>query len=88
MEDVKTTLDRVMEKKAEKQVKAAERKAEREEEGIVNHIIVEMLPHGLYKCRTERGPLPEVLKGSFTSIRRIQDHILRQYGTLDKMKVV
>lgn len=83
-------LERIMAKKAEKLQASRERIQENKAaaEDVTNHILVEMLPTGLYKCRFEKGTLPESLKGQFTTIRRVKDLIQNIYGNLDRMKVV
>lgn len=64
--------DKVMEKAAEKKQAAKERKEEREEKGIVNKLVIERTPVGLYEARySMRGPVPDELKGLFTRKERI-----------------
>jgi len=71
-EDLKDAYDKVMAKAAEKKQAAKERKEQKEEEGIVNHLVVDMTPAGLYSVRYEfRGNIPEELKGFFTRKDRI-----------------
>lgn len=83
-------LDKIMAKKAEKLEASREKIKERKdaEADVTNHIIVEMLPTGLYKCRFEKGTLPEPLKGQFTTITRVKSLIQNIYGNLDRMKVM
>lgn len=65
-------LDKIMAKAAEKKQAAKERKEEREEKGIVNKLIIERTPMGLYECRySMRGQVPDELKGWFTRKERI-----------------
>ena len=65
-------LDKIMVKAAEKKQAAKERKEEREEKGIVNKLIIERTPMGLYECRySMRGQVPDELKGWFTRKERI-----------------
>jgi hypothetical protein len=51
MEENKSAYDRVMEKAAEKKQAAKERKEVREESGIVNKLVIERTPVGLYQAR-------------------------------------
>ncbi len=68
----KEAFDRVMEKAAEKKQAAKERKEERQELGIVNKLVIEMTPVGLYQARySMRGQVPDDLKGLFTRKERI-----------------
>jgi len=68
----KEAFDRVMEKAAEKKQAAKERKEERQESGIVNKLVIEMTPVGLYQARySMRGQVPDDLKGLFTRKERI-----------------
>lgn len=70
--DVKSAYDKVMEKAQVKKQEAKERKEEREEKGIVNKLVIERTPMGLYSCRySMRGQVPEELKGWFTRKDRI-----------------
>tara|TARA_R110000868_G_scaffold114649_1_gene306967 strand:+ start:255 stop:521 length:267 start_codon:yes stop_codon:yes gene_type:complete len=75
MEDVKqTTYDKVMQKSAEKKQAVKDRKEERIEQGIVNQLVIESIPNGLYKVRYSlSGPVPEELRGLFTRKDRILD---------------
>lgn len=67
-------LQAIQARHAAKKVAAAERKAEREEAGIVNKLLIERTPMGLYMCRySMRGPVPDELKGFFTRKQRILD---------------
>ena len=76
----KTAYDKVMEKAAEKKQAAKERKEERAELNIVNKLVIEMTPVGLYQARySMRGQVPDELKGLFTRKDRILD-IARQRG--------
>jgi cell division protein FtsL len=68
----KTAYDKVMEKAAEKKQAAKERKEERQESGIINKLVIEMTPVGLYQARySMRGQVPDDLKGLFTRKERI-----------------
>jgi hypothetical protein len=72
MEDDKSTYDKVMEKHQAKKEAAKERKEERAESGIVNKLVIERTPMGLYSCRySMRGQVPDELKGLFTRKDRI-----------------
>jgi hypothetical protein len=72
MVENKTAYDKVMEKAAEKKQAAKERKEERQESGIVNKLVIEMTPVGLYQARySMRGQVPDDLKGLFTRKERI-----------------
>ena len=65
--DVTSAYEKVRAKHIEKKQAAAERKAEREEQGVVNALVIERTPAGLYSCRYKlSGPVPDALKGSFT----------------------
>lgn len=65
-------FDKVMQKAAEKKQAAKERKEEREEQGIVNKLVIDRTPMGLYSCRySMRGQVPDELKGLFTRKDRI-----------------
>jgi hypothetical protein len=80
MEENKTSFEKVMEKAAEKKQAAKERKEERAELNIVNKLVIEMTPVGLYQARySMRGQVPDELKGLFTRKDRILD-IARQRG--------
>lgn len=72
MADDKSTYDKVMEKHQAKKEAAKERKEERAESGIVNKLVIERTPMGLYSCRySMRGQVPDELKGLFTRKDRI-----------------
>jgi len=65
--------DRIMEKAALKKTAAKERKEERVEQNIINKLVIERTPSGLYSARySMRGPVPDELKGHFTR----RDHIV------------
>jgi len=69
---VAETMQRIREKDAAKKAAAAERKAEKEESGISNKLVIERTPMGLYTCHySMRGPVPDELKGYFTRKDRI-----------------
>lgn len=60
-------LDTIMQEKAFKKQAAKERKEEKESQGIVNKLVIEMAPNGLYFVKYSlSGPVPEILKGMFT----------------------
>ena len=67
-----------MERKAERQAAAKERKEERKEAGEVNLLYIEKEPTGLYYCRYSRGPVPDELKGTFTHKQKILDICTRR----------
>lgn len=80
MEENKSAFEKVMERAAEKKQAAKERKEERAEMNIVNKLVIEMTPVGLYQARySMRGQVPDDLKGLFTRKDRILD-IARQRG--------
>jgi len=80
MVENKSAYDRVMEKAAEKKQAAKDRKEERVEQNIINKLIIEKTPVGLYQARySMRGQVPDELKGLFTRKDRILD-IARQRG--------
>ena len=67
-----SNYDKVMKKALEKKQAAKERKEERQESGIVNKLVIEMTPVGLYQARySMRGQVPDDLKGLFTRKERI-----------------
>ena len=72
------TLEDIMERKAERQAAARERKEERKENGDVNSLSIEREPTGLYYCRYTRGPVPDELKGTFTHKQKILDICTRR----------
>lgn len=72
MDDVKTPYDKVMAKAAEKKQAAKERKEEREASGVVNELVIESTPNGLFTVRWAlAGNIPTELKGWFTRKDRI-----------------
>lgn len=68
-----TDIATILEKKAERVAHQKELKAQREENGERQPLIIEMEPEGLYYARYEKGPVPNDLKGKFTRIQRILD---------------
>ncbi len=74
-----TGIAAIMERKAAKLAKAEERKEERKESGVVNELVIERQPAGLYFCKySQHGPVPDELKGLFTHKQRIIDVALRR----------
>lgn len=70
--EMTTVYDKVMEKHQEKKLAAKERKEERAENNIVNKLVIDRTPMGLYQARySMRGPVPDELKGLFTRKERI-----------------
>lgn len=66
------TLEQIVQKKAEKIEAAKDRKEERKEQGIINKLIVEMSPTGLFYARYSlSGRVPDELEGLFTRKDRI-----------------
>ena len=66
------TLEEIVQKKAEKIEAAKERKEEQKEQGIINKLLIEMNPNGLFSVRYSfAGQVPEELKGLFTRKDRI-----------------
>lgn len=66
------TLEQIVQKKADKLEAAKERKEERKEQGIINKLIVEMSPTGLFYARYSlSGRVPDELEGLFTRKDRI-----------------
>ena len=64
--------DKVMQKHLEKKQAAAARKEQREADGVVNKLVIERTPMGLYSVRySNSGPVPDELKGYFTRRDRI-----------------
>ena len=87
--EVKNLMDDIWAKKAEKKVAAEERKKDKEENGVINRLLVERLPMGLYHCRYELGgPIPTEFAGLFTNITRIKSLAIRRWGNEDKLKPV
>jgi hypothetical protein len=71
---ISETMEKIRAKEVAKKAAAAERKAEREELGITNKLVIERTPMGLYTCRySYAGPIPDELKGFFTRKQRILD---------------
>ena len=71
-DDMSETLDKIVAKKAEKIQAAKERKEERQEQCIVNKLVIEMNPTGLFFARYSlSGQVPEELRGMFTRKDRI-----------------
>jgi hypothetical protein len=67
-----SAYEKVRAKHIEKKHAAAERKAEREEQGITNKLVIDRTESGLFTCRYKlSGPVPDVLKGMFTRKERI-----------------
>jgi hypothetical protein len=67
-----SAYEKVRAKHLEKKQAAAERKAEREEQGITNKLVIDRTEAGLYTCRYKlSGPVPDALKGLFTRKDRI-----------------
>lgn len=86
-EDVKNLMDDIWAKKAEKKAAAEERKKDKEENGVINRLLVERLPMGLYHCRYELGgPIPGEFEGLFTTVNRINSLAQRRWGSTDKLK--
>lgn len=66
------TLDEIVQNKVEKIEAAKERKEERKEQGIINKLIIEMNPTGLFYARYSlSGRVPDELDGLFTRKDRI-----------------
>lgn len=64
--------NRIMQRTIEKKQATKERKEEREASGIVNKLVIDRTPAGLYQVRySMRGPVPDELKGLFTRKDRI-----------------
>lgn len=73
------TYDDVMERAAERKAAAQARKIERAESGVVNALVIEQVPNGLYQCRySQAGPVPEELKGLFTHKKKVLDICARR----------
>ena len=64
--------DRVMQKAMEKKQALKDRKEEKLASGIINKLVIDRIPTGLYQVRySMRGPVPDELKGFFTRKERI-----------------
>ncbi len=60
-------LDQVMHKATEKKQATKERKEERESNGVINSLVIESNPNGLFSVRYSlSGPVPVDLRGMFT----------------------
>ena len=60
-------LDQVMQKATEKKQAIKERKEERESNGVINSLVIESNPNGLFSVRYSlSGPVPVDLRGMFT----------------------
>tara|TARA_R110000868_G_scaffold218220_4_gene468450 strand:- start:237 stop:506 length:270 start_codon:yes stop_codon:yes gene_type:complete len=71
-DDMSEALDKIVAKKAEKIQAAKERKEDRQEQGIINKLVIEMNPTGLFFARYSlSGQVPEELRGMFTRKDRI-----------------
>ena len=67
-----TGISDIMQTRALKKAEADEKRAEKRAAGIVNKIVIDRNPEGLYTCRySESGPVPEELRGKFTHRQRI-----------------
>lgn len=87
--EVKNLMDDIWAKKAEKKAAAEKRKEDREENGVINKLLIERLPMGLYHCRYELGgPIPGEFEGYFTNLARIKSLAIRRWGNEDKLKPV
>jgi hypothetical protein len=76
---VAETMEKIRAKAVAQKTAAAERKAEREETGATNKLMIERTPMGLYTCRySMHGPVPDELKGLFTRKQRIVDIALKR----------
>ncbi len=60
-------LDEVLKKQADKKQAIKERKEERETNGVINKLVIESNPNGLFSVRYSlSGPVPVDLRGMFT----------------------
>lgn len=59
------TVETIME------AKVAAKKAKEDKEPFENSLIIEKTPTGLYYARYLKGPVPDVLKGTFTRVQTI-----------------
>jgi hypothetical protein len=74
-----TGISALLEKKAERVAARLDKKAERAEQGIVNSLIIDREPSGLYYARYSlAGNVPDELKGMFTHKSRIVDIATRR----------
>jgi len=72
MDAKESAYDKVMAKALEKKAAAKERKEQREEDGVINKLVIDRTPNGLYSVRySYSGPVPDELKGLFTRKERI-----------------
>jgi len=87
--ELKETMDAIWARKAERATKLKEREADKKEAGVVNTILVEYLPSGLYHCRYALGgPVPTEFEGAFTNQQRLVALATRRWGNADKLKFV
>jgi len=71
-DNMSEALDKIVAKKADKIQAAKERKEDRQEQGIINKLVIEMNPTGLFFARYSlSGQVPEELRGMFTRKDRI-----------------
>jgi hypothetical protein len=88
MEQVSVLMDNIYAEKQEKKERAAQRKQEREENGIENKLVVERDNTGLFYLRYELGgPVPDALRGKFTTLKTIQDAVIGKFGNTNKLKL-
>jgi hypothetical protein len=74
-----TGITAIMEQRAAKEVARKARKESNENAGVVNSIIIERDPCGLYYTRYSlSGSVPDALKGFFTSKQKVLDIIARK----------
>lgn len=82
-----TGIEELLAKKAEKKIAAIQRKAEKEEKGIINKLLIERNDVGLYSVRyKEGGPVPDVLKTMFTRKDKLIDAVRQHYGSTDLLE--
>lgn len=60
-----TGIDAIMQRKA------AKKEEKKDKEPFENELIIETTPTGLYYARYLKGPVPDVLKGTFTRVQSI-----------------
>jgi hypothetical protein len=87
--ELKETMDAIYARKAEKVQREKAREVEKKETGVVNTILVEYLPSGLYHCRYALGgPVPAEFEGAFTNQQRLVSLATRRWGNADKLKFI
>lgn len=76
-----TGIAEILEKKADRVAKAAERRKERSDKGEENKLLIERNEYGFYTVRyKEGGQVPEHMRAPYTRRQRLIDDIVAYYG--------